>query len=117
LDIGEDGMICRSRDLGEAETLKFRLPGGIDEGFLLRREGRVTAYINICPHWGVPLDYADNRFYEPRAGRIICRNHGAEFEPDRGQCVAGPAKGDHLHLLPIREENGVIFLLGHAGKG
>ena len=109
LEVQPDGSICAGAQLGEGSTLKFRLPGMEDEAFLLRLNGEVHAFVNLCPHWGVPLDQADNRFFEPRAGRIICRNHGAEFDPQSGRCLAGPADGDCLHRLRVQEHGGTIY--------
>lgn len=86
-----------------------RLPDG-SVGFVVRRGESFVAYRNLCPHWGVDLDLGFGDFVDPRSGRISCRNHGAEFEPDTGVCVLGPCVGDSLTALPVSVREGRVFV-------
>jgi len=58
------------------------------------------AWLNVCPHAGRRLDFAPGRFLRDQ-GRLVCAAHGASFELDRGQCVAGPCRGAHLRALAV----------------
>jgi nitrite reductase/ring-hydroxylating ferredoxin subunit len=72
-------------------------------------------YVNACPHIGVPLDWAPDRFLSSDASRIICSMHGAEFEIETGLCTAGPCMGERLEAVPFRLEYGCITVAGNAG--
>lgn len=74
------------------------------EGFVLRLEEAFVAYANRCPHWGVDLDFGIGEFYVPDLSKILCRNHGALFEPTTGVCEWGPCLGQSLRSFPLRVE-------------
>jgi len=71
------------------------------EGFLVRFGGALHAYINRCPHVPLSLDYGDGQVFDEEQRWLICRNHGAVFEPDTGRCVAGPCAGASLQRLTL----------------
>jgi nitrite reductase/ring-hydroxylating ferredoxin subunit len=68
----------------------------------------VRAYVNDCPHLGVPLDSRGGDFFEEDRRYLVCTFHGALFAPETGECVAGPCKGDALTGLACRERGGQI---------
>jgi nitrite reductase/ring-hydroxylating ferredoxin subunit len=60
------------------------------------------AWVNRCPHWGIPLNGRTGVFAEPdgAAGVVLrCDTHGARFDGD-GLCVLGPCQGRALTALP-----------------
>ena len=65
---------------------------------LLRRGQELKAWLNICPHAGRRLDWAPGKFLVDK-GRLVCAAHGAAFELEHGECVAGPCKG--ASLVPV----------------
>lgn len=77
---------------------------------VLRVDGQVRAYLNVCPHAGLPLDYAPGRFLVTPAGRLVCPAHGATFERTTGLCVAGPCRGQSLRALATVEVEGQITI-------
>lgn len=91
--------------LAQDASLSFVLPNGV-AGFVVRRGEGFVAYRNLCPHWGVDLDLGLGDFVDPRSGLVACRNHGAEFDPDSGLCVAGPCEGDSLVRLRVTLQDG-----------
>jgi nitrite reductase/ring-hydroxylating ferredoxin subunit len=75
---------------------------------LHRREGRVLAWLNVCPHQGRRLDYAPGRFLRD-GDQLICAAHGACFSLANGECVSGPCRGSSLRqVLPA--EDGTLTL-------
>ena len=58
-----------------------------DEPTLAVRLGEeVYIYSALCPHRGARLEFDEER------GKIVCREHGAEFDPRTGKPLRGPAK-------------------------
>ena len=79
---------------------------GERQSLVLRREGaRLQAWLNICPHAGRRLDWAPGRFLVDQ-GRLVCAAHGAMFEMEHGQCVAGPCRGASLVAVPVAVAGG-----------
>ena len=89
--------------LAHGETLAFAFirHGAERAGFVLHFQGALKAYSNVCPHWNVDLDLGLGRFYSERLNAIVCRNHGALFEPETGWCRAGPCVGARLEQFEV----------------
>ena len=82
-------------------------------GVVVRRDGAVFAYANVCPHKGHPLNLGDDDFLVevPGGGRLLrCASHGALFVPETGLCVFGPCSGRALRQLECRVEEGVVIV-------
>ena len=88
-------------DLGESATFEFRVEKQVLQGFVLRHEAGLFAYLNRCPHWAVDLDMGDGRFYAADIDRIYCKNHGALFRVPDGVCDHGPCLGKALSPLVV----------------
>ena len=86
---------------GESRSFVFERAGKPFEGFLLRHALGFFAYANSCPHWNVDLDLGFGDFYDPESDRIFCRNHGALFRPETGECTAGPCAGLFLERFDV----------------
>ena len=87
--------------------------GGSPESLILHRDGdAVRAWLNICPHQGRRLDWAPGRFLKSKEGLLVCAVHGASFELQRGECVAGPCRGDALQPVAIVVRDGAVYLAG-----
>src|SRR5262249_27756503 len=84
-------------------------------GFAVRFCGKVSAFVNRCPHLGTELDWQPGDFYEESGLYLVCSTHGAIFEPDTGKCVAGPCRGASLERLQVREREGQVFLEEEPG--
>lgn len=84
---------------------------GQPEALILYRDGdAVRAWLNICPHAGRRLDWAPGRFLQGKDGSLICAAHGASFELDRGDCTAGPCRGQSLRAVPVRIDGDALVL-------
>ena len=92
---------------GEAKVFRFRRGRDTIEGFVLRNELGLTAFANVCPHWHVDLDLGTADFWDPASARILCKNHGALFHPESGECERGPCVGLRLERFELE--------LGEAG--
>ena len=79
-------------------------------GFVVRKGDAVHAYVNHCPHAGFPLNWQPDVFLAPGGGQIRCIMHGALFELETGECVAGPCMGHGLQPLPITVRDGYVLL-------
>ena len=84
---------------------------GTPESLILHRDGAVVrAWLNICPHAGRRLDWSPGEFLKSRDGLLVCAVHGASFELQGGECVAGPCRGDRLHPVGVEVRDGRVFL-------
>ncbi len=108
--------LCRLDDLPDGEAKGFPAATGGFTGLFAIRQGRVVrVYVNACPHLGLPLDWAPDRFLSVDGTRIVCATHGAEFRISDGECLAGPCYGDRLEPVTVRIEDGVVFVPADAG--
>ena len=89
---------------GESKAFSFERGGRSHEGFLLHHASGFFAYANVCPHWYVDLDLGFGDFYAADLDRIVCKNHGALFHPQTGQCTAGPCAGMFLERFEVTLE-------------
>ena len=84
---------------------------GDAESLILHRDGDVVrAWLNVCPHAGRRLDWAPGRFLKSRDGQLVCAVHGATFELQGGECVAGPCRGALLRAIEVQVRDGHVYL-------
>ncbi len=106
--------IAASDEVPEGRTAAFTFIdpaiGCSVEAFVVRYAGELHAYRNQCRHQPLTLDYGDGDFLTDDGRYLLCRNHGALFEPDTGRCVSGPCLNAGLHTLAVLEENGRILV-------
>ena len=105
--------LCRLADIPEGESAGFAAthPDGRRLGVLVvRREGRVFAYLNSCPHTGAPLDLVPGQFLSLDKAWILCSSHGALFRIEDGYCIEGPCVRKSLTPLDVVIEGESVFL-------
>ena len=84
---------------------------GDAESLILHREGdAVRAWLNVCPHAGRRLDWAPGKFLTNKDGQLVCAVHGATFELQHGECVAGPCRGASLRAIAVQVQDGQVSL-------
>jgi len=98
-------------ELGDPDARSFSV--GNDDwpfnGFVVRKNGRIVAYANICPHRRHPLELEPHNFLVDNGNLIRCASHGALFCPETGACLIGPCVGRNLATLPCRlDSDGTI---------
>ena len=105
-------VICPLHELADPGAKGFTMGEGEWplRGFVVRRGAAVHAYVNHCPHAGFPLNWHPDQFLAPGASLILCVMHGALFEMQTGQCVAGPCAGNSLQSLPVHVRDGYVLL-------
>ena len=98
--------ISGASTLKQGETRAFSYPSKYGDlgGFVIRYGEGFHAYENKCRHWPIPLDYGDGDFFYDKIDRIVCKTHGAEYDPQTGICDAGPCRGDALTRFPLAFE-------------
>ena len=96
---------------GDAKGLVTTVEGMQRNIFLVRKGGKIFAFLNWCPHNQVLIDQIPNKFFNAEKTYIQCSKHGALFQIEDGLCVEGPCEGEYLKSLNIEVENGIIFLV------
>lgn len=76
--------------------------------FLVRKDGAVYAYLNLCPHAATRLDNWPDRFLTQDERHILCGNHAALFRIEDGFCTSGPCAGKSLERVPVEVRDGVV---------
>lgn len=95
---------CREFSIGEGDW-PFR-------GFVVRQGDAVYAYQNYCMHVGHPLNWKPDEFLTKDKSKIMCASHGALYDIETGECVAGPCPGKLLRRIEARIENGEVVVRG-----
>ncbi|MDB5050634.1 MAG: Rieske (2Fe-2S) protein [Fibrobacteres bacterium] len=95
---------------GETRTFDFPRNGRPAQGFLIRYHAGFHAYLNQCCHWPVALDMGDGDFYYAAADRIMCKTHGAVYQPDTGYCDFGPCVRSSLDSYPVQIHSGYVII-------
>jgi nitrite reductase/ring-hydroxylating ferredoxin subunit len=109
-------VLCALAELEDGAAKGFGpSPGGFTGLFAVRQGDDVFVYVNSCPHIGVPLDWAPDRFLSQDGSTIICSTHAAEFDIRTGLCRRGPCLGDRLEAVPFSIADGAIVVADDAG--
>ena len=106
-------IVGKTSDLKPGESLKFLMPvrGSDEECFLINFGGQFHAYVNRCRHVPMALDWVDNQFFAEEGRYLMCQTHNAYYEPDTGECIAGPFEtcGKLLYRVPLEVIDGIIY--------
>jgi nitrite reductase/ring-hydroxylating ferredoxin subunit len=110
-------ILCRVSDIADPGSKgPFVVVLGSEEGdeeteiFLVRSEGKVRAFVNVCPHRYLPLNWKDDSFLTLDKSRILCVVHAALFDTDTGDCLTMHAP-DGLTPVAITIEGDDIRLV------
>ncbi|MFC7333818.1 Rieske (2Fe-2S) protein [Rhodocista pekingensis] len=118
---GASLRLCRLADIPDGQARGFVTGSAADGGtaprrlLVARRGDRVFAYVNSCPHAGVPLDWQPDRFMSPDGAFLHCATHGARFRVEDGVCVHGPCAGRGLTPVPVGLEDGQVVVTDAGG--
>ncbi|MDX1485306.1 MAG: Rieske 2Fe-2S domain-containing protein [Alphaproteobacteria bacterium] len=113
-DVRPGELLCRLDDLEDPGSKGFRVhfdDGGEVDMFVVRRGPDAFAYLNICPHQFLPLNWHTDIFLTFDKTQIVCVMHAARFEMESGEMVYGPVAADcRLTPVPITNEGGCLRL-------
>ena len=106
------GVLCRLADIPDRDSRAFTISSNDEEReiFAVRLGDEVFAYVNVCPHRQMPLNWKPDVFLAYDKSRIQCTMHGATFDIRQGHCLTGPCPGQSLQSVPIVIEDGVVRL-------
>lgn len=107
--------LCNQNELEEYKTRGFEVELDDDKTldcFLLKQDGEVRAYLNFCPHLGIPLNWQPDQFMSLEGTHIQCSTHGALFQLEDGYCFSGPCRGESLTPLNTKVlPSGEVYLI------
>jgi nitrite reductase/ring-hydroxylating ferredoxin subunit len=108
--------LCRLDDLTSPGSAGFivETADGAIEVMVIRQGARAFAYVNLCPHWGAPLDMTPGQFLDRDRQHILCANHGAVFRIEDGFCLKGPCRGASLQAVWCAVAGDDVVLTGSA---
>ncbi len=109
-------ILSDARRLQDMQGVRFEvaLDGVARDAFAVRWKGKVYAYVNMCRHESLALDFGDAHFFDEEADALVCCHHGARYRPDTGVCVAGPCVGGRLTALSVEERDGALWCTGRG---
>ncbi|AUM13900.1 Rieske (2Fe-2S) protein [Ketobacter alkanivorans] len=102
-------VLCKVSEIEEESARGFDIDG--QSVFAVKKDGQLFVYINSCPHIGIPLEFQPDEFLDMEKRFIQCANHGALFEIETGDCIAGPCAGQALKAVPFNIEDEHIRLI------
>ena len=104
--------VCDINQLTDPGSRGFTLlqDGREVEGFVIHKNGSVSAFINSCPHSGAPLNWNPHQFLDVEGDFIQCSLHGAIFRTNDGYCVRGPCVGESLKSMPVLLEENTVWV-------
>jgi nitrite reductase/ring-hydroxylating ferredoxin subunit len=101
-------LLCQLDDLEELQAIELTIDDR--QLFAIRQDNRLHAYWNSCPHLGIPLNWMPEKFLDLDGSLIQCSSHGALFQIDSGQCIAGPCTGDRLAQVQLRADGNAWYV-------
>ncbi len=112
------GVLCRLGDIADRDSRAFTISSndGEREIFAVRLGEEVFAYVNVCPHRQMALNWKPDVFLAYDKSRILCTMHAATFDIRQGHCLTGPCPGQSLQSVPLVVEDGVVRLGPNADR-
>lgn len=105
-------VLCRIEDLENPGSRGFVMlrDGDEEEIFVVRDGDDAFAYVNVCPHRFLPLNWKPDVFLNFQKTRILCVVHAATFDLRDGSYMGGPCPGQSLESIPLTVQDGIIRL-------
>jgi nitrite reductase/ring-hydroxylating ferredoxin subunit len=107
-------VMCPLEELEDPGSKAFRVvfeDGHELDIFAVRKGAEVFAYVNVCPHQYLPLNWHTDIFLTLEKTQILCVMHAARFEIETGEMVYGPMTTDcRLRPVPVDIEDGAVRL-------
>jgi nitrite reductase/ring-hydroxylating ferredoxin subunit len=104
------GSICQIA-IGEAQEYVFGAGPSAFRMIVVRwREDIVFGYLNLCPHFSLPLNRSERDFWSPDGKALRCNQHFALFRIEDGLCTSGACDGERLDPVPVKIQNGLLVI-------
>ena len=106
-------VLCQLAEIEDGEGKGFAIETADSpcDIFVVREGDAAYGYVNACPHTGTPLDWTPDKFMSEDSGHIMCATHGALFQLEDGDCIAGPCAGDRLTAVSVTvDDDGRVML-------
>jgi nitrite reductase/ring-hydroxylating ferredoxin subunit len=113
-------VACLSSELPEPGSYRTFDELGVPMLITRGKDGKVRAFLNICPHRGTRIVRND----VGKASRFTCRFHGWTFD-STGQAIGIPEESQfcnaieeqkHLFACPAEERHGLVFIQTTPGS-
>lgn len=103
-------VICNANELENNNAKGFVINN--QHLVAVKKDEQVHVYVNSCPHIGITLEFQPDQFLDLENRFIQCANHGALFEIETGDCIAGPCIGQALKRVPVELRDQQVVLIG-----
>ncbi|MCF7748495.1 Rieske 2Fe-2S domain-containing protein [Sulfitobacter sp. M39] len=103
-------FVALAADVNGATVLTVTTAAGDFPLLLVRRNDGVIAFVNMCPHQFLPLDYRSNQVLSVDGSKLMCSAHGAMFDAGTGAGVGGNGLGCDLIPVPVAQIDGQIVI-------
>lgn len=100
-DVADDEVV--EFTFGELKKNQFRM-------FVYNDNGVLRAYMNMCPHFDVPLNVEPGEMFTSDRSQFMCMVHYAKFNLDDGHCIDGPCEGLGLESVPLSINDGQVYI-------
>jgi nitrite reductase/ring-hydroxylating ferredoxin subunit len=91
------------------KSIEFRNGEHLTQIFIQKFGDYIKVFENRCPHAGTPLNLFGDNFLDIEGRYLICRTHGAKFDPLSGECISGPCKKQFLREVAVKIADGVVY--------
>ncbi|MGO9481890.1 MAG: Rieske (2Fe-2S) protein [Candidatus Kryptoniota bacterium] len=100
-----DGFVkvARSSELTDRKGIACRI--GDDEIAIVKLDGTVSAFMNVCPHQHTAL--VDKYGAQINGNNLTCPMHGWIYDLKTGNCVG---ESGRLKMLDVKVENGYVLV-------
>ena len=104
--------LCKLSDIDDGTGREFTFGPDKDafRMFVVRRGEAAYGYLNICPHFSLPLNYRPGQFTTADGDLIMCSMHLALFRFEDGLCIEGACPGRSLDPVPIVIDEGQVSI-------
>ncbi len=108
-----DTPLCALQDIPDGSCREFVFGSAEDALRLLifRDQTEAWGYVNICPHFHIPLNSKPDHFFITARRRIMCAYHCSVFRFEDGYCTEGPGKGMSLEPVALKIMDDHIFIV------
>jgi nitrite reductase/ring-hydroxylating ferredoxin subunit len=99
-------VLCHRDEVTDGQVI-------LRQGLMVLRSGdKISAFINRCAHFGVPLAAQESQLIFTPHEDITCNIHYARFRWEDGSCESGECQGEGLIPVFLQEkDNGDICVL------